>query len=565
MGLRRLAGPALIIAIAAPLVSGALLLVYAALLARTLGLSIEDGAPLSAVLPLIGIMVLIALIRALLGIVGEHAGAVGAERIKENLRNRLFGHLLAQRHPLGLKPASGAIGAALMEQVDGLENFFARYIPAMVAAAILPVAFAVALFPVDWIVALLFLITAPLIPLFMALAGWGAQAATDRQATALSRLSAYFADRLRGLLTLKLFGRADDATRDVYAASEDLRRRTQSVLRLAFLSSAVLEFFAALGIAGVALYVGLTYLGFLGINPGLTLASGMFALIMAPEVYAPLRQLAAHYHDRAAARSALAEIDAIVADIDHVSVPDRSEPAYGTLRAMPVHVQGLTVSTIDETRILDQLDLTIAAGESVAIMGPSGSGKSTLVRAIARLLPYEGTIDLDGKPLPDWDEAHLRGAVAFIAQKPRIFVGTIADNIALANPTAPPEAIRLAAEEAGVADFVNALPEGLQTIVGEGGYGLSGGQAQRIGLARLYLTDPALIILDEPTAQLDPATEDQALDALFRFGEGRTMIVVTHSATVARRAGTVLRMAGGRLLPTPHRAPAQPGKKEHRA
>ena len=564
MDLRRLGGRALIVAVASPLVSGAMLVVYAALLAHVLGRTIQGGESLGAVMPLIGVLCAIVLARALLGLVGEQAGTIGAERIKASLRNGLFGHLLAQRHPLGLKPASGAVGAALIDQVEGLENFFARYLPAMISAAILPIAFAVVLFPIDWVVGLLFIVTAPLIPLFMALAGWGAQAATDRQATALSRLSAHFADRLRGLLTLKLFGREADAVSNVHAASEALRRRTNAVLRIAFLSSAILEFFAALGVAGVALYVGLTYLGFLGINPGLTLTSGLFALIMAPEVYAPLRQLAAHYHDRAAAKSALAEIEAIVADPGDLKTPDLSVSAPGRREALSLTVRALKVAAQDEP-VLDGLDLELAAGDSLAIMGPSGIGKSTLARALVRLVPFEGEVSLGGFPLSEWNETDLRASVTFISQRPHIFTGTIAENIGLAEPAAGADAIRKAAERAVVGAFADALPEGLDTLVGEGGYGLSGGQIQRIGLARLYLTDPALVILDEPTAHLDPVTETQVLDAVQDFCAKRTLIIMTHSGTVAARAGKVMRMAGGKLLPTPLRTRPAGASMEDRA
>jgi ATP-binding cassette subfamily C protein CydD len=563
MGLRRMGGRALIVAIAAPLVSGVMLVVYAALLAQVLGRTIEGGESLGAVMPLIGVLAAIVLVRALLALLGEQAGTIGAERIKSGLRDGLFGHLLAQRHPFGLKPASGAVGAALIDQVEGLENFFARYLPAMISASILPIAFAIILFPVDWVVGLLFIVTAPLIPLFMALAGWGAQAATDRQATALSRLSAHFADRLRGLLTLKLFGREADAVSEVHTASEALRRRTNAVLRIAFLSSAILEFFAALGVAGVALYVGLTFLGFLGINPGLTLTAGLFALIMAPEVYAPLRQLAAHYHDRAAAKSALAEIEAIVADPHALARAEEAEPKPGK-RQLPLAVDGLSVMAQDEP-VLDRLDLALGAGESLAIMGPSGIGKSTLARAIARLVPFDGEIMLGSIPLAEWSEAELRGSVALIGQKPHIFAGTIAENIALADPTASSQDIRKAAELAQVNAFADALPEGLDTLVGEGGYGLSGGQIQRIGLARLFLTDPALVILDEPTAHLDPATEAEVLDAVLAFCAGRTLILMTHSRTVAARADKVMRMAGGKLLPTPRRTISASTFKEDRA
>ena len=564
MVLRRPAGHALTIAIAAPLVSGALLVVYAALLAQTLGRTIEDGEPLASVWPLIAAMGAIVVLRAVLALIGEQAGTIGAERIKASLRNGLFGHLLAQRHGLEARAASGAVGAALIEQVEGLENFFARYLPAMIAAAILPVAFAIILIPIDWVVALLFIVTAPLIPVFMALAGWGAQAATDRQATALSRLSAHFADRLRGLLTLKLFGREVDAVRDVHAASEALRRRTNAVLRIAFLSSAILEFFAALGVAGVALYVGLTFLGFLGVNPGLTLTSGLFALIMAPEIYAPLRQLAAHYHDRAAARSALAEIEAIIADPGALAAPERSMPAEGQSGAMTLSIRCLTVSN-GENRVLDGLDLDLGPGESLAIMGPSGIGKSTLARAVTRLVPADGEIKLGGKPLPAWSEADLRGAVTLIGQKPHIVSGSIADNIALAHPHADRTAIETAARRGLVTAFADALPDGLDTIVGEGGYGLSGGQIQRIGLARLFLTDPGLVILDEPTAHLDPQTQAEVLDEIDAFCTGRTLIVLTHSRAVAAHTRRVMRMAGGRLLPTPHRTLSTSEHREDRA
>ncbi|UYQ73199.1 thiol reductant ABC exporter subunit CydD [Pelagibacterium flavum] len=565
MGLRTLGGHALTLAIVTPLVSGVLLVVYAWLLAQTLGRTIEDGESLAAVMGLIGAMAVIILARAVLGMIGEQAGTIGAQAIKKSLRDRLFSHLLAQRHALGLKPASGAVAAALIDQVDGLENFFARYLPAMIAAAILPVAFAVVLFPIDWVVALLFLFTAPLIPVFMALAGWGAQAATDRQANALSRLSAHFADRLRGLLTLKLFGREADAINDVHAASEALRRRTNAVLRIAFLSSAILEFFAALGVAGVALYVGLTYLGFLGINPGLTLSAGLLALIMAPEVYAPLRQLAAHYHDRATARSALAEIGSLVAAPDALQSADLAPPAAAGKPAAGLTINGLTVQTALGTPILNALDLDLPPSKTLAIMGPSGIGKSTLARAITRLIPFDGAIGLDGRPVADWSEPDLRGALAFIAQKPRIFTGTIAENIGFADPLANRAAIASAADRALVTAFATALPDGLDTLVGEGGYGLSGGQIQRIGLARLFLTDPALIILDEPTAHLDPETEAQVLDQVFAFAAGRTLIILTHSATVAARADSVLRMAGGKLLATPHRAKPSASRREDRA
>lgn len=552
-GLRRLGGGALNIAIAVPLVSGVLLVVQAGLLAAILGRTIEEGAPLSAVASLIAWIVLLILARALLSIIGEQAGQIGAESIKKSLREHLFTHLLARRNDLTLAPASGMVSAGLVDQAETIESFFARYIPAMISASILPLAFAVVLMPIDWIIGTLFLLTAPAIPLFMALAGMGAQAATDRQANAFARLSGHFSDRLRGLTTLKLFGRQQAATDEVHAASEDLRRRTNAVLRIAFLSSAILEFFAALGVAGVALYVGLTYLGFLPFHAELTLVAGLFALIMAPEVYQPLRQLAAHYHDRAAARSALAEIERHIARIDELATPapetfTAPQPAIGTLT-----ISDLAISSGDGTKILDALSLDIGAGETLAIMGPSGSGKTTFARAVTRLIPVQGEIAIDGERLETIEESRLRRMVCFITQKPRIFHGTILENIAFAAPGASPDAIHKAAEKALVTEFASGLPNGLDTLVGEGGAGLSGGQSQRVALARLFLTDPALVILDEPTAHLDPETESRVLDAILDFCSGRTLILLTHSRAVAHRADRVLRIAGGKLLPMPHR------------
>ncbi|WP_404402042.1 thiol reductant ABC exporter subunit CydD [Pelagibacterium halotolerans] len=561
--LRARGGAQITLAIVIPLISGTLLVLQAALLANVLGQAIQKGMQLSTLWPMIlGIAGLIAL-RAILGVAGEQAGQLGAEKIKLSLRRELFGQILDRRRAMGLAPASGAVTAALVDQTETLEPFFARYLPAMVSAAILPVAFAVVVFPVDWVAGLLFLVTAPLIPLFMALAGWGAQAATDRQAKALAELSAHFADRLRGLLTLKLFGQSDAAIAAVYDASEALRQRTNAVLRIAFLSSAILEFFAALGVAGVALYVGLTFLGFIPIHPELTLTGGLFALIMAPEVYNPLRQLAAHYHDRAAARSALAEIETQIAQIETPAIRAAEDPTSLAAGPIALDIGTLTIKTETGRPILEGLDLSLAAGAHLAIMGPSGIGKSTLARAITRLLDHEGTITLDGTPLAAIDESALRKRVVFITQKPRIFFGTIAENIAFAAPDAPSAAIRLAAERACVAEFTDALPGGLDTRVGEGGEGLSGGQIQRIALARLFLTDPGLVILDEPTAHLDAETEARVLDEIFAFARGRTLIVLTHARAIASRADKVMTLAGGKLLPTAVKRTAPNGSARH--
>lgn len=551
--LGRHGGPWLWLAIAAPLLGGALLVWQAWTLAGIVGRSIEEDYTLATLAPAILLLLTLLLVRGALGALGERAGTAAAEAIKLHLREALFAQLLSRSPRAGGQAPAGAASAAIVDQVEALDGFFARYLPAMVQAGVLPIALGAIILPLDWLVGLLFLITAPLIPLFMALAGWGAQIATRRQARALTLLNGRFADRLRGLLTLKLFGRADAEVAGIAAASDELRRRTLRVLRIAFLSSAVLEFFAALGVAGVALYVGLTFIGYADLRfTPLSLEMGLFLLLMAPEIYNPLRLLAAHYHDRASAQAGLVEI------ADQLgALPDQIEPLTDAPRlphggAVGLTLQGLTLRTPDRLQVLlSSAGLRIAAGHHAAILGPSGIGKSTLLEAIARLRPHEGDIMLDGRPLGDWPEAELRNRITMLGQKPRIVAGTIAGNIALARPGATSAEIRRAAEMAHVAPFADALPEGLDTLLGEAGLGLSGGQVQRVALARVYLRDAGLILLDEPTAHLDPDLEQLVLDQLLAYAKGRTLLIATHSLAVAARLDTAWRLASGALLQTP--------------
>ncbi|WEK02858.1 MAG: thiol reductant ABC exporter subunit CydD [Candidatus Devosia phytovorans] len=545
------------LAIAAPLLGGALLIWQAWTLAHVIGAAIEGGAAISTLGPAVALILALLIIRAALGAIGDRAGTAAAEAIKTQLRGALFGQLLSRSPREAERAQAGAATAAIVDQVEALDAFFSRYLPAMIGASVLPVAFGAVILPLDWLAGLLFLVTAPLIPLFMALAGLGAQVATRRQARALSLLTGRFADRLRGLMTLKLFGRAEAETAGIVAASDDLRQRNLRVLRIAFLSSAVLEFFAALGVAGVALYIGLTYIDFLHLrSTPMTLELGLFLLLMAPEVYNPLRTLAAHYHDRAAAKAGIGEIEAQLGTLPRQVPSFADAPLIPNTGAIGVTIRSLTLRTPDNARtLLEGADLTIAPGEHIAILGQSGIGKSTLLEAMVRLRHHEGSMALGGRPLADWPEAELRARVTMLGQKPRIFAGTMAHNIALARPGASNAEIRRAAELAHAAGFADALPEGLDTLLGEGGFGLSGGQVQRIALARVYLRDAGLILLDEPTAHLDADLEQAVLDDLRAYAKGRTLVISTHSLAVASQMDRVWRIAGEKLLPvaTPHR------------
>ncbi|SAI23475.1 ABC transporter ATP-binding protein [Bordetella ansorpii] len=575
-GLARTARVPLALAAGAPLLGGVLLVAQAWLLARVLDAAIARGAPRAELIGSLAAIAALILARAGLAWLAERAGAQAAERIKRQVRQALFARLLNAGPQWTRQRASGELSSAVVDQVEALDGFFARYLPSMGAAAVLPVAFSVVLLPVDVVSGLLLLVTAPLIPLFMALVGWGAEAASRRHMRAFARLSGFFADRLRGLSTLKLHGRAEAEAQAVAEASSALRERTMAVLRIAFLSSAVLEFFAALGVAGVAVYIGLTYLGYLDVrSQALTLQAGFFCLLMAPEVYAPLRLFAAHYHDRAAARAAVTQIEqafdglpgsepvaAGAADAQAATEaagavqavaaragPSCAMPPRAARCASRLQVHGLTVSVPGRGQpILNELDLALAPGEHVALMGASGVGKTTLLEALCRLRETSGAIALDGLALSEWDEAGLRSRVALIGQKPYLFEGTIADNIRLARPDASAQDVADAAHRACVMEFAQAMPRGLDTRLASRGRGLSGGQAQRVALARLFLRDPGLILLDEPTAHLDAGTQTRVLDELLAFAQGRTVLMATHAEAVASRLPRRLVLRSGKWV-----------------
>jgi ATP-binding cassette subfamily C protein CydD len=553
-GQARRARAPLVVAGAAPLLAGALLALQAWLLAGVLDAALAHGAGRAQLLRPIAAIGLLILLRAALAWLAERAGARAAETVKHRIRLALFDRLLRAGPQWTRRQVSGQLASALVEQTDALEGFFAKYLPAVGAAGVLPVAFSALLLPQSIVAGLLLLVTAPLIPVFMALVGWGAEAASRRHARSIARLSGFFADRLRGLSTLKLYGRADDAAVDVAQASEALRARTLAVLRVAFLSSAVLEFFAALGVAGVAVYIGLRYLGMLGApDPGFGLKAGFFCLLMAPEVYAPLRLFAAHYHDRAAARAAVAEIDRLFDGLPETGKPvfdaEREAAAAGTAGALSLAVHALTVEAPGRPQaVLRDADLRLAAGDHAVLMGASGAGKTTLLEALCGLRAARGEIVLGGRLLQDWSEPDLRARVALVGQKPYLFQGTIADNIRFAKPGASAAEVADAARRACVWEFAEAMPQGLETPLGPGGRGLSGGQAQRVALARLFLRDAGLLLLDEPTAHLDAATQERVIDAIAEYARGRSLLLVTHSHAVAERFARRLHLADGKVI-----------------
>ncbi len=466
-------------------------------------------------------------LRAVLQSVEARAGFEVSARVRAHVR-RSASEALARRGPAYTeRAASGETSSALIDAVEKLDGYFGRYRPLIPVVAVGPAVILIAAFSQSYVVGLIFLITAPLLIVFMGIVGAGAAAASKDQLDTLRRLAGRFNDRLQALETLNAFNAAQRERDGLAEASEDFRKRTMKVLALAFLSSAVLEFFAAVATAGTAIYVGFSLLGELPFDPGetLTLQTGLFLLILAPEYYMPLRRWSAAYHDRADAEAG-AQALAPMFDAD----ADTPVPAGAPLDNAP-SVTFSHVGTIyaDGRRGLADLSFTAQAGAITALWGASGAGKSTALKLLMGYAPQsEGRIDINGEALT----APLIGKAAWIAQRPRVFHGTLRDNITLFDSSLPDARVTAAAEAAGVMDFAASLPAGLDTPVGERGHGLSGGQAQRAALARALAVDMKLILLDEPTAHLDGEAEARFLTALMRASQGRTVLIATHSPAV---------------------------------
>ncbi len=531
---RRLAG----VAVA---VSGVLLLAQAAAIAWLLQAVLVQHLAL-AQLRDVGAGLVCALVgRALLNAWAQSLTGEVADVARRELRARIARRLV-QHGPVWLRrQRSGELGELSLAHTDALEGYFVGYQLARTEMLLVPPLILVAVFSVDWVVGLVLLLTAPLIPFFMMLVGWGAEAAGRDQLSELARMGGHFADRLKGLGLLRVYGRGEAELSGIAAAAEGVRERSLKVLRIAFLSSTVLEFFASVSVAIVALYFGLTYLGMLDLHGLPTLGAGMFCLLLAPEFFAPLRRLAAHYHDRANALAAVAEAERLLEGFAPssaalpVTVPPLRalEPAQAHAPLLQARDLALRPPGAPHT-VVAHFSLTLQPGQRVAVIGASGSGKSTLLEGLAGwLAPEAGSVVL--RP---------GTRIGYATQRPYLFHGSIADNLRLADPQAGAARLHAVADAAQVLRFAAQLPAGLDTQIGERGFGLSGGEARRVALARLLLREPDLLLLDEPTAFLDPDTEAELLRTLGVFARGRAVVLATHSAAVMRWADTVIDLRG---------------------
>ncbi len=476
-----------------------------------------------------------------------------AADVKRTLRERLLAHLAALGPVYTHGERTGELTNTLTEGLEELETYFRHYLPQVVLAAAVPLLVLAMVFPRDWISGVILLLTAPLIPLFMNLIGSIAESLTKKQWGQLERMSAFLLDALQGLTALKILGRSREYIRRVEAVSDRFRETTLEVLRIAFVSALVLEWVGTLSTAVVSVGIGLRLL-----YGRLTFEQAFFVLLLTPEFYFPLRQLGARFHAGmggvAAAERIFAVLETPPQEPDTAPRPTAAPVKMPTHRAagliFPLRLENLTYTYPDGGEpALRGVSFTIEEGMQVALVGPSGAGKSTIAYALLRfLVPQQGEIWAGAQRLAEIPAEVWRQWVAWVPQQPYLFNTTVEANIRLARPDATREEVVHAAKIARADEFIRALPEGYETVVGEQGARLSGGQAQRIALARALLKDAPFLILDEPTASLDPEHEAAIQEGLQALLAHRTALIIAHRLHTVTAADRVVVLEGGRVV-----------------
>ncbi|MCM2391440.1 thiol reductant ABC exporter subunit CydD [Streptomyces albipurpureus] len=571
------------------LVGAALVVAQAMLIAEVVVGAFEQGLSVSGLATPLALLAAVAVGRAAVSWLTELAAHRASAAVKSELRGRLLARA-AELGPGWLgRQRTGSLAALATRGVDALDDYFSRYLPQLGLAVVVPLAVLARIVTEDWVSAAIIVVTLPLIPIFMVLIGMATQTRMDRQWLLLSRLSGHFLDVVAGLPTLKVFGRAKAQAESIRSITSEYRQATVRTLRIAFISSFALELLATLSVALVAVTIGMRL-----VHGDMDLYTGLVILVLAPEAYLPIRMVGTQYHAAAEGLSAAEEIFQILeADppsngaagttkvpvrssrsgagteanpqtgsgpangpgigygtsvaADAVSRGDADEPAQRWEPVPRLELDAVTVRHPGRAEpSLDLASLRVEPGETVAIVGPSGIGKSTLLDVVLGFAaPTEGRMRIDGTDIKDCDLDRWREQIAWVPQRPYLFAGTIAENVRLARPEADDQAVRDALRQAGAADFVAALPQGVETALGEDGAGLSAGQRQRLALARAFLADRPLLLLDEPTAALDGETEAGVVDAVRRLAAGRTVLLVVHRPALLAVADRVVTLSRG--------------------
>ncbi|MDQ6647973.1 MAG: thiol reductant ABC exporter subunit CydD [Pseudomonadota bacterium] len=517
------------------------------LIAHVLSQAIFAHRPLATLWPALAGIVLIAALRAGLMIKQRTVQFDAGSRIVAQVHRQLDQRMQARGPRWAARQSSGDVVTRMVDGVDALAPYYSGYLPQMYLSLIVPAVVLLCVLTAEPWSALVLLGCTPLLPVFMVLAGKAAAAASERRWLRLRRLGARFMDSLSGLTTLRLYGAAQREQRILAAAGDAYRRDTMAVLRIAFLSALVLEFFATVSIAVIAVMIGFRLLaGTLAFEPG------MFALLLAPEFFAPLRALGTQRHQRMEATAAAEGVLELLASEDHVdpSAVPRSATRPPTRHAPDIDFDGVSFGYGDRD-VFDGVELHIAAGMRLTLVGESGSGKSTLLNLLMGFAsPQRGRILVDGVDLATIDPAAWRAMIMWVSQRPYVFHGSVRENILIARPDADELSLRRALQFASLEPVIARLPQGLETLLGERGAGLSGGEFQRLALARAWLRDAPVLLLDEPTQHLDAHTAHLVTQALDRFGQGRTVIRVAHRLDDLGDDETIAVLARGHVVET---------------
>ena len=542
--------------------TGFALVAQAYLLATMLHGLIIENLPREAFTNEFIALVAVIVLRALLAYGRERISFRAGMLLRSHIRQSVLDKLV-ELGPVFIKgrPA-GSWASIVLEQVEDLHDFYAKYLPQMMLAGFIPLTILAVVFPINWAAGIILLGTAPLIPLFMILVGMGAADANRKNFGALSRLSGHFMDRLRGMSTLRLFNVGEREQSAIETASEEFRSRTMAVLRMAFLSSAVLEFFAAVSIAVLAVYFGFSFLDHLDFGhygAGMTLFIGLFVLILAPEFYQPLRDMGTHYHAKA---QAIGAAEALMALLNHQEDKpvEASRAPFSSEAPLSIKLQEVEVLSPDGQVLLGPLTAELTSGEQLAIVGPSGAGKTSLLNMLLGFLDYRGSVLINGQELNSLERGSYRAHLAWLGQEPQLFHGNIRDNVAMGKPLSDVQIFSLL-DRAHIGEFVRTLPLGLAHPIGEQSSGVSVGQAQRLCLARALGQSAKLFVLDEPTASLDSHSEAAVMQALMDARQGATSVLVTHRLDALEDVDKIWVLDGGRLVQQGdyHTLMAEPG------
>ncbi|HEM6845457.1 cysteine/glutathione ABC transporter permease/ATP-binding protein CydD [Providencia rettgeri] len=531
------------------ILSGLLIIAQAWFLAVILQALIMDNVPREQLSTPFILLICVFILRAIVTYIRERVGFRCGQVVRQEIRTMVLDKL-QELGPVWVKgKPAGSWATIILEQIEDMQDYYSRYLPQMYLAGIIPIMILIAIFPFNWAAALILFVTAPLIPIFMALVGLGAADANRRNFIALGRLSGSFLDRLRGLDTLRLFFREKAEIKQIRESTEDFRSRTMEVLRMAFLSSGVLEFFASISIAVVAVYFGFSYLGEMNFGSyGLpvTLFAGFLALILSPEFFQPLRDLGTYYHAKAQAVGAAETLETLL----NSDGEQNTQQGTQTLSDDAIYIQAkqLEILSHDGVRLAGPLDFNIEPQQRIAIVGQSGAGKSSLLNLLLGFLPYRGSITVNGVELRELCPDKWRELLGWVGQNPHLPEQTLVENICLGKPNATEAEIQQAIDNAYVSEFLAHLPDGLNTKLGDYAARLSVGQAQRVAVARTLLNPSRMLLLDEPAASLDSHSEQRVMQTLNQLSSQQTTLLVTHLLEETLDYDQIWVMANGQII-----------------